>query len=176
MYKTTSKLKLRENGFTLIELMIVVAIVGILSAIAVPLYSAYVARSQIAEAFSLLNGQLSVVTGELMSSGACPNNSAANAGQLAVASSISGKFVQSTSFGGTFIPGATTSTTEALTGCFSTVSYRATDVAPQLVSKTLGFYLMTSVGASRFKCNAFGGSIAAGGTDISNQILPKICD
>lgn len=45
-----------SKGFTLIELMIVVAIVGILSAIAIPMYQNYVAKSQITTAVAELNG------------------------------------------------------------------------------------------------------------------------
>ncbi len=51
-----------QQGFTLIELMIVVAIIGILAAIAIPAYSDYTAKAQASEAFVLIDGMKSAIS------------------------------------------------------------------------------------------------------------------
>ena len=60
----------KQQGFTLIELMIVVAIIGILAAIAIPAYQSYVAKAQTSEAFNLMGGAKTPLV-ESMAQGAC---------------------------------------------------------------------------------------------------------
>ncbi|HEZ4289498.1 TPA: pilin, partial [Neisseria meningitidis] len=82
-----------QKGFTLIELMIVIAIVGILAAVALPAYQDYTARAQVSEAILLAEGQKSAVTEYYLNHGIWPaNNSSAG---VASASDIKGKYVQS---------------------------------------------------------------------------------
>ncbi|WP_239324270.1 pilin [Snodgrassella gandavensis] len=73
-------MKALQKGFTLIELMIVIAIIGILAAIAVPAYSDYIARSQASEASSLAAGLKTQVV-DNMQNNVCTvavNNNSAN--------------------------------------------------------------------------------------------------
>ncbi|ENW2890918.1 prepilin-type N-terminal cleavage/methylation domain-containing protein, partial [Neisseria gonorrhoeae] len=81
-----------QKGFTLIELMIVIAIVGILAAVALPAYQDYTARAQVSEAILLAEGQKSAVTEYYLNNGKWPENNT-SAG-VASASKIKGKYVQ----------------------------------------------------------------------------------
>ncbi|HFC7535748.1 TPA: pilin [Neisseria meningitidis] len=83
-----------QKGFTLIELMIVIAIVGILAAVALPAYQDYTARAQVSEAILLAEGQKSAVTEYYLNHGIWPANNS-SAGVASSASDIKGKYVQS---------------------------------------------------------------------------------
>ena len=87
-------MKKMQKGFTLIELMIVVAIIAILAAIALPAYQDYVARSQVSEAMSLASGARTAVAEEYANTGDFTGIDNATAG-LADPSSISGRYVAS---------------------------------------------------------------------------------
>ncbi|HGH0099062.1 TPA: pilin [Neisseria meningitidis] len=80
-----------QKGFTLIELMIVIAIVGILAAVALPAYQDYTARAQVSEAILLAEGQKSAVTEYYLNHGEWPgDNSSAG---VASSTDIKGKYV-----------------------------------------------------------------------------------
>ena len=111
-----------QKGFTLIELMIVVAIIGILAAVAIPAYGDYTARAQAAEAFTLLDGLKTPLTELYTSSGLFAID---QAGLVGVTGIVSGKYVGS----------VTTGTASA----FSVVaSYKTSGVSSRLLSATPG--------------------------------------
>ncbi|HGG7851238.1 TPA: pilin [Neisseria meningitidis] len=81
-----------QKGFTLIELMIVIAIVGILAAVALPAYQDYTARAQVSEAILLAEGQKSAVTEYYLNHGKWPGDNT-SAG-VATSTDIKGKYVK----------------------------------------------------------------------------------
>lgn len=116
-----------QKGFTLIELMIVVAIVGILAAIAMPSYQNYIARSQASEAFALMAGAKAAIQDNLQA-GACTVTNADD-------NKIEGKY------GSVVISGTAATTVGATTfsGCVMTYTFKATGagVSPKVAGATI---------------------------------------
>ena len=78
-----------QKGFTLIELMIVVAIIGILAAIAIPAYQNYTKRSHVSEGLSLAGGAKAAVTEYYSSKGEWPTSNA----EAGISTTITGNAV-----------------------------------------------------------------------------------
>ena len=90
-------MKTMQKGFTLIELMIVIAIIGILAAIAIPAYQDYTIRAKVSEGISLASAAKLAVAETYDATGSIPTSNAL-AG-LPLAASIAGNNVESVTVG-----------------------------------------------------------------------------
>jgi type IV pilus assembly protein PilA len=127
----------RTRGFTLIELMTVVAITAILASIAVTAYRYYVGKAQLSEAFTVGGGLKTDVANYHHQTGLCP--STGNGGILTPAS-YSGNFV------------ATATVTPSGDGCVITATMRNNGVAHPLLGKKVVFTMIPGGGNTQWTC------------------------
>ena len=148
-----------QKGFTLIELMIVVAIIGILAAIAIPAYQDYIARAQASEAVNLAGGLKGAVSEVYSQDGSCPSNVAASttANGIGAPSTITGKYVASVTTAGT---GSATG------GCTITAKMKSAGVSTGIQGKSLILTLTNEGGSNSWACTS---------TDMAQKYLPKSC-
>ena len=143
-----------QKGFTLIELMIVVAIIGILAAVAIPAYQDYTAKAQASEAFSLLAAQKTPISESLSQ-----DTTAAACATATLTGTLIGKYVSG-------ITAAYVAPTCTLTAAFGASSSTLLNTAGQ---NTVRFQYNITSGAWETRQSVTGGTILAKLTPTANK-------
>lgn len=146
-------MKKLQKGFTLIELMIVVAIIGILAAVAIPSYQDYTARSQVTEAVGLSSGFKTGFAEYWSDKGVWPGH------LTQIGDTTSGKYVSWM----TILQGSGVTAPVVIQATMKTVGVQSAISAST--------YSISSTNAKQWLC----GNLAVAGTNLLAKFLPGAC-
>ena len=151
-----------QQGFTLIELMIVVAIIGILAALALPAYQDYTGRAQFSESLTVAGGLKTDVLDYVGQNGACPANAAAAQGSIKEAAKYATKYLTQVETG------------DGLTAndCAITATFKATGVNKKLTGKKVR---LNGEGVLDTSANQKGTVDWKCATDADFTVVPNAC-
>ena len=155
----------KQHGFTLIELMIVVAIIGILAAIAIPAYQDYIARSQASEGVELLGGAKVPLAEFYSDKGVWPTTASLSD----VVGNRNGKYVSIVRYSPETDGAGSGAGTSQLTVHMEAL-FKSSNVSKPLQGHTIG--LQTTDGGKQWDCTLGASSIAP---VVSAKFRPAAC-
>ncbi|SRR5258706_8593831 len=164
-------MKMIQKGFTLIELMIVVAIIGILAAIAIPAYQDYTVRAQVTEGLNLASAIKASVSESFAQSGVWPADNVALG--LDNTTGPSGKYVSNVQVGTGTISityAGAQANVSALTAATNVLTIKP------MISSLLSQDVVWNCGTKAvIGVDPPGGASAAGATTVLDKYLPAAC-
>ena len=147
-------MKTMQKGFTLIELMIVVAIIAILAAIAIPQYQNYITKSQFTESQTVADGLKTPIVEYYNQAGNCPSITGNTGGLAQAVTSYAGKYV------------AQADVADATNGCEIKVTFKTgTGVSKPLSGAEVDFTGVNNGGVFTWTCSS----------TIASQYKPQAC-
>ena len=168
-------MKTMQKGFTLIELMIVVAIIGILAAVAIPAYQNYVIRGQVTEGLSLAAGWKTSISEFYAQNGAFPTGASVtgSATQIAVPSIVAG------ASGGKYVSNVTVGAGGQIQIKYGGTSANKALTAASILDITPGLDANGDVvwicGKATVPATVVAGSYVADASSIQAAYLPSSC-